>query len=822
MLDIGPFEPISADEAAAAKAPAKRLERVPIVPVPDDAPPCNFKIPALGGAPTRMWAYRDAEGRLLGYDARFEHLVDGVLQKDVLPVTFCEEGEKRAWRSKALPSPRPLYGLDLLAARPSAPVVVAEGAKSADAAGALLPDYVAVSWAGGSNAISQSHWRVLAGRDVLIWPDRDRHTELSGVEKPYEDQPGTIAAENIIDRLKGVAASIKLLDLRDYDCSDGWDADDALKANWSSDRAAAFVEQYAKSVDTDAPGTVMPFGFENTAGGLFYIEGGKGGLWICDRLKVIAKTRDTQGTSWGLLLEWRDADGTLHRWAMPKGMLAGDGSAIREELLSRGLNVGTNSAAKGRLLEFLGRVDTASRARAVTRVGWSNDVFALPHVTIGDSAADRVLFQSNDFVAHQYATAGTLEEWKEHVAKLAIGNSRLVFMISAAFVGPILHPATEEGGGVNYVGMSSSGKTTALKAAASVWGPPAFMRTWKATGNGLEGIAVQHSETLLCLDELGQLEPREAGPVAYMLANGQGKARASRTGGSRAAASWRIMYLSTGEVGLADLAREGKASRSPQAGQEVRILDVPADAGKGMGVFEKLNGADTPEGFSRQIKSAAAEFYGTAALTYLEELVGLREQVGDIIAASVADFTDKHVPPTADGQVKRGGRRFGLVAAAGELAIALGILPWPKGEAFDAAAVLFKAWVRRRGGTGAAEDRSIIERLRLFIEQHGESRFAPMVETEGYQRQILNRAGFYRNATDKDQGDPETVREYLFLTETWKEVFAGHDITHVNKVLVAAKMLVPGSTKTAQTITLPGLSKQRCYVVRPGGVCDGD
>lgn len=816
-LTLDAFEPISPAEVNEAATPPKKAERIPIVPVPEDAPPCSFKIPLLGGTPKRMWAYRDAEGRLLGYDARFEHTTDGVLHKQVLPVTFCQEGEKRAWRSKALPAPRPMYGLDRLASRPTAPVVIAEGAKSADAAGELLPDHVAMSWSGGSNAISQTNWSSLKGRDVLIWPDRDRHTELGGPEKPYEDQPGTIAAENIVGRLKGVAASVRVLDLSDWDCADGWDADDALKEGWSSEQATTFVEQHANVVDQDAVGTVMPWNFESTADGLYHVESESRRLRICGRLKVLAKTRDPNGGSWGLLLEWRDDDGKVHRWAMPKAMLAGDGSSVREALFDRGLFVSTDPKARSRLLEFLSTVDTAIRARAVAKVGWAGSAFALPHLTIGDSLTERVIFQNPEAIAHHYAEQGTLQEWQEHVAKLAIGNSRIVFMLSAAFVGPVLAPAAEEGGGVNVVGSSSTGKTSALKAAVSVWGPPQFMRTWRATGNGLEGVAVQHSETLLCLDELGQLEPREAGSVAYMLGNGQGKVRASRSGASRNAAGWNIMYLSTGEIGLADLAREGKVQKNPQAGQEVRILDVPADAGKGMGLFERIAGAETPEGFARLLKVNSAAYYGTAAPAFIQELTRIRDEVGDLIATSIANFVETYVENGSDGQVHRAARRFGLVAAAGELATALDVLPWPKGEAFAAAGVMFKAWVARRGGVGSAEDRNILARLRGFIEAHGDSRFSPVFEDQDTSsRPVINRAGFWRSKSVNG----ETVREYLFLPEPWKEVFAGFDMAQVTKVLRAQGLLHgDGAGKNSRPEALPGFSsKKRVYVVSGEGL----
>lgn len=810
-----PFDTITPDEATEAAAPPKKADKVPIVPVPADAPDFNFKIPPLGGAPKRIWAYRDGTGALLGYDARFEYEKDGAIAKDVLPVTFCQVGDKQGWRSKALPAPRPMYGLDLLADRPDAPVVIAEGCKSADAAGKLLPDHVAMSWSGGANAISQTNWSSLKGRTVLIWPDRDRHTEIGGEEKPYEDQPGTIAAENIIGRLKGVAAHIRILDLSEFDCVDGWDADDADKDGWTAEQAGAFVERFARAIDQEAVGTILPYNFENTAEGLFHVESESRRLRICGRVKVLAKTRDLNGGSWGLLLEWRDDDGRVHRWSMPKAMLAGDGGAVREELFGRGLFVSTDSKARARLLEFLSTVDTPIRARAVQKVGWAGSAFALPHITLGDTTNDRVIFQNPDAGSHHYGSAGTLEDWQDNVARLAIGNSRLVFMMSAAFVGPILAPATEEGGGVNLVGGSSTGKTTGLKAAVSVWGPPAFMRTWRATGNGLEGVAAQHSETLLCLDELGQLEPREAGPVAYMLGNGQGKQRASRSGGSRAPATWNIMYLSTGEVSLADIAREGKPGKSPMAGQEVRILDVPADAGKGMGLFENIHGADSPEAFSRQIKSAGDEYYGTASLAFIQELAAIHGDVGDMIAASVADFVATQVPAGADGQVQRAARRFGLVAAAGELATALDILPWPKNEAFGAAAVMFRAWVARRGGIGSAEDRNIVERMRAFLETHGSSRFSPVNDQDDtYQRPVINRAGFYSSR----QIGGETVREYLILPEAFKEIFAGFDMAAVTKVLVTEGYLHPDKVKSSQRRRVPELGQVRVYVVTAQGL----
>ena len=45
------------------------------------------------------------------------------------------------------------------------------------------------------------------------------------------------------------------------------------------------------------------------------------------------------------------------------------------------------------------------------------------------------------------------------------------------------------------------------------------MQTWRATANGLEAAAELHNHGLLCLDELGQVDPKEAGETAYLLAD---------------------------------------------------------------------------------------------------------------------------------------------------------------------------------------------------------------------------------------------------------------------------------------------------------------
>ena len=106
-------------------------------------------------------------------------------------------------------------------------------------------------------------------------------------------------------------------------------------------------------------------------------------------------------------------------------------------------------------------------------------------------------------------------------------------------------------------------------------------------------MAAGHCDALLCLDELSQIDAKAAGAVAYMLANGTGKSRAGRGAEGRVPDEWRKLFLSSGEIGLADnIAEDGQHGRLT-AGQQVRVIDVPADAGTGHGLFEQLQSRAT-------------------------------------------------------------------------------------------------------------------------------------------------------------------------------------------------------------------------------------
>ncbi|CAP57543.1 DUF927 domain-containing protein [Gluconacetobacter diazotrophicus] len=825
-IPADPFQPLTPTERRnAASAGGKDEVWEPISPAPSE--------PELPRGASAIWVYRDEEGRPLCARFRVDREDGG---KDILPLTYGRRvwidrtGQRRditGWHWKQAAKPLPLYGLDRLAAQPDASVLLVEGEKTADAAQRLFPDYVVMTSQGGGKAVGNNDWAPLAGREVTIWPDNDK--------------PGLAYADSVVAALREVGARVIKQVQLPPGLPDGWDvADDVPEgiASWSEDPEPLLTALNRAQVA--APNVTMPKGYLMKSNGLYYRpeqtgEDIKPDIWISEYFEIIAETNDGDGFGWGLLIRWWDRDGRMHEWSIPKRMVHGEGKDIAGDLEDAGLNC---SIAATRLLrQLIASVRTIIRLRCVDRAGWhrtdDGHAFILPGgFTIGGGRRSVVFQSSRATVGREFTPGGTLADWQKQVAAYAVGNSRLALFLSAAFAGPLLDIMGEQSGGIHLVGKSQSGKSTAAFVAGSVWGKgdrDGQIRAWRGTANGLEGIASETSDTVLILDEMGQAEPREVGEIAYMLANNTGKQRAGRNGDARARKTWRVLFLSTGEVTLA--AKMGEAGKRAMAGQEVRLVNVPADAGAGMGAFEQLHGMRSAGALADHLRVASRTFYGVASRHFLDALV--RDRAADpkaleaVIRAIRSRFEEAYVPAgNVDGQVRSVAARFALIAAAGEIATDYRVLPWARGEAMKAAGVCFQAWLSERGSVGASEDVKAIEQVRAFIEQHGESRFTNLTPdpTTGDDRtddrvRTINRAGFKRRVTTQDGGR----WEYLILPVMWKtEVCKGLDAANVAKVLRDAGYLTPGSDgKGARVVKIPGEGPSRAYVVS-GSIMGGD
>lgn len=557
--------------------------------------------------------------------------------------------------------------------------------------------------------------------------------------------------------------------------------------------------------------------------------------WVSTRIDVIAETRNEMNSEWGYLLEFTDRDGILKRWAVPAGLFAGDGTELRRMLLDMGVKLGVTQIARTQIANYVQMAQPDERVRCVPRVGWHHGAFVLPDRVIG-TGKEALIYQADTPIQSQFKERGTPEDWRREVAAYCVGNSRLLFCVATAFAGPLLHFSGLQSGGFHLLGTTSKGKSTGGVIAASVFGSPDYVRSWKATDNALEAVATQHSDALLILDEIGQVEPRLVGDVIYMLANESGKARASRTGSAKPVLTWRLLFLSNGEKSVAALMAEG--NKPMKGGIEVRLPAIPAEVGE-MGVVETLHGFSTPAALIEHLERHASMAYGTAGPAFIEWASSQAGELAENLRTRVDELVAKWVPDGAHSQVARVAKRFALVAAAGELATACDLTGWPPGASIDAARRCFEGWLELRGGAGNSDEAEAVRQVLHFLVAHGDNRFVWMNRAQDDHRpNVPHRAGFKQHVkrgerrttigSDREYyaefggkmsaDDAESVEtEYLIEAAVFrKDVCAGFDHKMVAKALMKRGVLMPRSDGYPyRQEYIPGHGKFMVYRVLP-------
>lgn len=531
-------------------------------------------------------------------------------------------------------------------------------------------------------------------------------------------------------------------------------------------------------------------------------------VWICSPIECLAATHDERGDNHGLLLRFKSPYGPWRQWAMPLRLLKGSGEEMRGELLDMGVRINPDGFKP--LHRWALQCRPYEVVVAATRVGWHRVeealAFVMPRRTIAQGElARRITFQSEVAGQDEYATAGSLVSWRESIGRLCSGNPLMVLAVSTALAGPLLHLCHRQTAGIHLVGDSSNGKTTLLEVASSVWGGPDFKRTWRATGNGLEGVAAALSDTALVLDEIGEADGKEIGATVYALGNGTGKARASRNGTARRPQRWRIAVLSSGERTLA--AHMSEAGKRSHAGQAVRLLDIPAK--RQHGAFDTLHHLADGRAFADHLKSEVTRHHGHLGPAFIERLVAEERD----LAGEVDRFAQVDGFATSRPLQGRAAKVLALIGLAGELATEYGLTGWQPGEAMAAAIEAFHAWAAGQGGV-RSEHEQILANVAGFIERHGDARFSSVENTLSHSPMVRDRAGWWR--------DDAEGRTYLFSGEGLAEALGGFDVKRGTEALEVAGWIVERDAGARSVRVRINGSRRRVYAIRPAEAEEGD
>lgn len=316
-----------------------------------------------------------------------------------------------------------------------------------------------------------------------------------------------------------------------------------------------------------------------------------------------------------------------------KGVLASANKIL--ELANVGVAV-TSESAKHLVQYFYDleslNYDRIPEKNSVSRLGWIEDEGFSPYVEelVFDGDANfRTFFES-------VKKRGSMEKWLGMARGIRQKSVFARVILASAFASVLVKPLGGLPFFVHLWGGTESGKTVGLMLAASVWANPEigrFIHTFNSTAVGREKSAAFVNSLPLILDELQIVkDKREFDKDIYMLSEGAGRTRGTKSGGVDKTPTWANCILTSGEMPITGAGSGGGAVN--------RIIEIECR--------EKL--FEDPRGVADTVRKN----YGFAGRAFVEHLQqdGAMERAADLfkrysVQLGEGDTTEKQAMAAA-------------------------------------------------------------------------------------------------------------------------------------------------------------------------------
>ncbi|EHZ6870500.1 DUF927 domain-containing protein [Providencia rettgeri] len=593
-------------------------------------------------------------------------------------------------------------------------VIIAEGLATAMTCQLIQPEAhtVAAIDAGNLTHVAKVMRTKYPESKIIIAGDNDI--------KPDQSNTGKLAAEKAAQAVDGITVLPPTEDKADWDdyrLSNGIEAArQAFNAEVDKQGSKVMIEIDVnhKVIKSDP----MKIRIESRDDGVFLVtpkadkETGEiinHEQWLSNAIKRITKGVNDLNQEY-LIVEW----GNNNVQAVPMGDI-GEREGWKT-LKNAGLIVTTKSGLRQSLSDWLLRQKFKENWSITNKSGWHKGAYIMPDGSIIGTPEQPIFFNGQSAAATAYQTSGTVESWRNDVARLANGNSFMMFAIGAALSAPMTSITGADSFGIHIYAQSTAGKSTTADMAVSLYGDPDLQRlTWYGTEYGMTNEAVAHNDGLLYLDEVGQgADPKHVYKSAYTLFNGKGKIQGAKDGGNRQVQSWRTVAISTGEKDIETFLLSSGVKVN--AGQLVRLLNIPIERAT------ELHECETGKAHADLIKVNCRSSYGAAGRYWIEYLSNHKDEAQEAYRAAQQRW-NKLIPSSYGEQVHRASDRFATIEAA--LMMGRVITGWSEQDCKDAVQTAFNVWVAEFG-TGNKEIEQIKEQTIAFLSTYGMSRFAPL------------------------------------------------------------------------------------------------
>lgn len=520
-------------------------------------------------------------------------------------------------------------------------------------------------------------------------------------------------------------------------------------------------------------------GYRVTGAGVWQLREEPPHLQVCAApLAVVGLARDAGSGVAHLTLRWKHAGQWVER-TVERGV-AFDGRKL-VGLADHGLPVGSVSA--GDVVRYLMAAEAALKVPAVDAssvLGWhSGGRFLWGTTTIGGTSPIMLVADpGGKQLADSFRSGGTMDGWRA-LWRCAESHPRLVLAVYASVAACLLGVIPESKPFVlDYSGVTSTGKSTAMRLAASVWGFPEgdggersagdMIANWSSTMSNIERRAAMSRNLPTFLDDTKQVRnPDDVTRVLYNIVAATGRGRATATG-MQATVSLRTILISTGERPAVSFAHDAgaKARTMSLRGQVMRGGDNPT------------NGALS----SWMLGESIAHYghLGPLIVKYLSE----RQAEWPAMRQWFTEFREAYRPGTpGSGVLGRASDYLALLKLAGVIIEAAAGLKYHEAALEEAQAAVGE------GAAGADNARAALEHLVDYLHAHA---------IDVYRAELGSSDA--RKAPDRpigrwDEGEPPSI-----LPSIAKRVLedGGYSLDEVIGVWREREWLVVGSDKRAR------------------------
>jgi hypothetical protein len=536
---------------------------------------------------------------------------------------------------------------------------------------------------------------------------------------------------------------------------------------------------------------------------------------ICGPIIVTALTNNPLYNNGGLVIEFETKLNEFGTLTIPRCRLHQEPRLLAQDLAT--YNFAITPGKEKDLLVYLGAFNPTVVKIGVTQTGWaiSRDPEELVFVWPSGSTHEDYFYQPDRIGISDLSTApaGTLKQWEQNVYDSAPYPT---FAMCCSLAAVLLNFAPDMSSvGINLFGDSTSGKTTLLQYAASVWGngsDPAkagsnpYTYSWNTTTNAMEALVASRNHMPFCIDEMGSSANKDHSRITYGFAGGQGKSALDASRTLKKQRTWQSFMISSGEVSCLEKMEEspyGGKKNHVKAGAAIRILDIPVK-----------QGAIKSAAQANRIKGNASSYYGTLGPAYVNAII--EEFSHSVLTTTVQAEISKAIERMAGncGQALgalqiRALKTFAIAEVAGLLLVHFKLLPnFSAANVREAIDTVLADWLPTAAGLTDAE-RALVS-LRDFILKFQDSRFkhyslsderdkALGSTSSAPEKEKQQLAGYY-GIFDRAESD-----SYFLFPEAFKEATCG-ETRSVLTVLKERGLLLPGDRidRNTRRISLNG------------------